>query len=386
MTHPARLLELSQNHGVPTALIDEEALWSNATDLVRRADGKPIRLATKSVRIRSIIKTTLTLHGFAGVLTYSLAESNWLADRGVTNIVVGYPSVDRSAIAALAAADDRAAAITVMVDDASQLDLIDDVLGPDHRPIRVCLDIDASLRIAGKHLGVHRSPVHTARQASKLAELVVERPGFNLVGIMHYEAQVAGVPDRSAAVRAMKKRSTAELAKRRAKTVQRIHEIAELEFVNGGGTGSVHSTTRDDSVTEIAAGSGLFAPTLFDGYRSFTVQPASYFTLPVVRKPAADIATVFSGGFIASGPPAEDRLPLPVWPPDLSYFGEESAGEVQTPLRGKAAKQLSVGDRVLFRPAKAGEIFERFNSVDIVRTDGMVVSTDTYRGEGQNFG
>ena len=39
-----------------------------------------------------------------------------------------------------------------------------------------------------------------------------------------------------------------------------------LEFVNGGGTGSVQHTAAEAAVTEIAAGSGLYVPRLFDNY------------------------------------------------------------------------------------------------------------------------
>ncbi|MBD0708682.1 hypothetical protein BU197_09800, partial [Streptomyces sp. CBMA291] len=40
-------------------------------------------------------------------------------------------------------------------------------VGPAGPPLRVCLDLDASLRLAGGrvHLGMRRSPVHTPEQA-----------------------------------------------------------------------------------------------------------------------------------------------------------------------------------------------------------------------------
>ena len=57
---------------------------------------------------------------------------------------------------------------------------------------------------------------------------------------------------------------------RRAAVVAAVSEVAPLEFVNGGGTGSVERTAAEPAVTEVAAGSGLYAPTLFDGYRAFT--------------------------------------------------------------------------------------------------------------------
>ena len=69
-----------------------------------------------------------------------------------------------------------------------------------------------------------------------------------------------------------------------------------MEFVNGGGTGSLESTAADTSVTELTAGSGLVGPTLFDAYRRFAPEPALLFALPVVRRPGPGLATLFSGG------------------------------------------------------------------------------------------
>jgi D-serine deaminase-like pyridoxal phosphate-dependent protein len=102
------------------------------------------------------------------------------------------------------------------------------------------------------------------------------------------------------------------------------------------------------------------------------------------------VVTVFGGGYIASGPADGSRLPTPVWPPGLSLIGAEGAGEVQTPLRGAAAADLAVGDRVWFRHAKAGELCERFEALLLVPGDaekaGDWQAVPTYRGEGRTFG
>jgi D-serine deaminase-like pyridoxal phosphate-dependent protein len=381
-----RLLRATDAIDTPFALIDAPALTANAGDLVRRADGVPIRVASKSVRVRSVIEATLRRPGFAGVMTYSLAESNWLVDRGIDDVLLAYPTVSRDALAALVADDRRRAAITVMVDSTESLDHIDALIGADHPPIRVCIDVDASLELGPVHLGVRRSPVHSARQARRLAAAIEQRRGFDLVGLMFYDAQIAGLPDTSPAVRLVKRRSAAELLRRRAKVVAAVGEHAELEIVNAGGTGSLEVTGQDRSITELTAGSGLFSPVLFDGYDAFESRPAAYFVQSVVRKPTRDIATLFAGGYIASGPTNKNRQPLPVWPPGLTAIGTEGAGEVQSPLKGKAARSLAIGDRVVMRYAKAGEMCERFDRVAVVAEDGSVEIVPTYRGEGKNFG
>ncbi|MGH6657683.1 MAG: amino acid deaminase/aldolase, partial [Actinocrinis sp.] len=190
---------------------------------------------------------------------------------------------------------------------------------------------------------------------------------------------------RALAVRAMQRASGAELAERRAANVAAVKEIAQLEFVNGGGTGSVERTAAEDAVTEIGAGSGLFMPRLFDGYRQVSGRPAAMFALPVVRRPGPGVVTVLGGGYVASGVPDTDRLPQPYLPHGLRYDGQEGAGEVQTPLLGSAADDLAVGDRVWFRHAKAGELCERFAELHLIQGDAVTATAATYRGEGRTF-
>jgi D-serine deaminase-like pyridoxal phosphate-dependent protein len=373
----------------PVGVIAVEALASNAFDLLDRAAGLPIRVASKSVRVRGVLDAVLALPGYRGILAYSLGEALWLAET-CDDVVVGYPTADRGAIARLAADAKLASRVTIMIDDVAQLDLVDAVVGPGKRAvIRVAIELDASYRSRTLgHIGVRRSPVFTPAQAEALAEAVIARRGFRLVGMMAYEAQIAGVTNagpRKAAVRAMQRASARELAARRGEAVRRVRDVAELEFVNGGGTGSIESTHADASVTEVAAGSGLFGPHLFDGYTQFTPAPAAAFALDVVRRPTDDIATVLGGGWIASGPPAPDRVPKVAWPSGLRMLARESAGEVQTPLRGAAARHLAVGDRVWLRHTKAGELSEHLAAFALVEGGALVGELPTYRGEGKVF-
>jgi D-serine deaminase-like pyridoxal phosphate-dependent protein len=374
----------------PVGVLELDALAWNAHDLVRRAAGTPVRLATKSLRVREAIESVLALPGWRGVLAYSLREALWLAET-VDDVVLGYPTADRGALAALAADERAAARITLMVDSVAQLDLVDAVVPPAARPeLRVALEVDMSidLPVLG-HLGVRRSPLTTAAAVVALGREVVRRPGFRLVGLMGYEAQVAGVVDRYAqgpayerVIAAVKRRSVAETHERRAAAVAGLRALAPLELVNGGGTGSLETTVADGSVTELTAGSGLFGGHLFDRYRAFRPAPAASFVLSVVRVPAPGVATVEGGGWIASGPVGPDRRPLPVWPQGLAYEPREQAGEVQTPLRGG---RLAVGDRVVLRHTKSGEPAERLAAYALVRGGVLEGSTPTYRGEGRTF-
>ena len=381
----------------PFAFVDLDAMWSNATDLLRMAGAVPIRVASKSVRCRALLRRILDRDpGFRGLLTFTLPETLWLAGSGFENLVLAYPTADREGLeelAALAFADpDRAPA--VMVDSSPHLDLIESVVGTDAEPIRLCLELDVGWWPLGGRLkiGPKRSPVRTPDAAAALAREIFTRPGVRLVGLMAYEGHIAGVGDdvpgsrlRNAAVRAMQRRSGRELRARRAAVVEAVSAVTPLEFVNGGGTGSLTATSSEPAVTEVTAGSGFYDSALFDHYRSLDLRPAAGFAMPVVRKPSRAIATVLGGGYVASGPSGKDRLPEPYLPPGLRLDALEGAGEVQTPVLGAAAAGLEPGDRVYFRHAKAGELCERFASLYLLEGGRIADEVPTYRGEGKTF-
>ncbi|MFC9942748.1 amino acid deaminase/aldolase [Streptomyces pratensis] len=379
----------------PVAVVDLEAFDANADDLVRRAGGKPVRVASKSVRCRALLERVLARPGFAGIMSFTLAESLWLARAGFDDVLLAYPSADRASYAELAADPKLAAAVTVMVDDHAQLELIDAARAGGTEEIRVCLELDTSLRLLGGRvrIGALRSPLRSPAQLAELARSVDRRPGFRLVGLMAYEGHVAGVGDsvagrplRSRAVRLMQAAARRELAARRAEVVRAVRAVAPgLEFVNGGGTGSVQHTAAEPAVTEIAAGSGLYVPRLFDNYTSFTGRPSALFAQPVVRRPGVGVVTVLGGGYPASGAAGADRLPVPYLPEGLRYDPQEGPGEVQTPLLGAPADDLLIGDKVWFRHAKAGELCERFDELRLIEGERITATVPTYRGEGRTF-
>jgi len=380
---------LAEQPSTPTYVVDLDAFDSNAADLARRAGGKPVRVATKSLRVPALTERALATTGFAGVLAYSLREALWLCEHGISDdIVMGYPTVDLVGLERMATSEAALAAVTLMVDDVRQLDLLDSVR-PAGASVRLALDVDAGLHLGPAHLGPKRSPIADAADTVELAREIERRDGLRLVGVMTYEGQVAGVPDevprhrfRSAAVRSVKKASVAQLADRRAEVASALHEVADLEFWNAGGSGSLETSAADPAVTELTAGSGLLVPGLFDHYRSFRPLPAAYFGLPVVRRPSGHVATVAGGGLVASGPAGRDRLPVPWAPPGLHLIGLEGAGEVQTPLGGPGASALLIGELVWFRHAKSGEVAEHVRDAHLLRGNEIVATVPTYRGTG----
>lgn len=381
----------------PFAFLDLDAVWSNAADMLRRANGKPIRIASISVRCRAVLERLLALdRGFQGVLSFTLPETLWLWERGHRDIVLAYPTADGPGLTRLAriTAEHPEEAPTVVVDSVEHLDLIEESAASFVAPIRVAIDVDLSWWPLGGvvKIGPRRSPVRSAEQATALAREIERRQRVRLVGLLAYEGQIAGVGDDvpgkpigNRMVRAMQAASAKDVRERRGEIVSAVSAVAELEFVNGGGTGSIERTAEDWAVTEIAAGSGFYAPALFDHFRAFTLNPAAMFALPVVRKPEPGIATVLGGGYLASGVGAKQRAPVPHLPDGLRLDPHEGAGEAQTPLLGSAAGLLGLGDRVYFRHAKAGELCERFDSLRLVTGTTIRDQVPTYRGEGRAF-
>src|SRR4051812_24861824 len=233
----------------PFAVVDVDAFDRNAADLLRRAGGKPVRLASKSVRCRALIDRALDA-GLRGILAFTLPEALWLGGHGYDDLVVAYPTVDRTALRELAVGPCER--VTIMADCREHLDLAAAaVREAGGGPIRVCLDVDAGWWPLGGRIrvGARRSPVRTPEQAAALTREVLARPELRVDGLMSYEAHIAGLGDRppghplmGAAIRAMQRASARELAARRAAVVEAVRAVAPLRFVNGGGTGSVGRT------------------------------------------------------------------------------------------------------------------------------------------------
>ncbi len=378
----------------PFAIVDLDAMWENAGSMLARAGEKPIRIASKSIRCRALIERILARDTrFRGLMTFTLPETLWLHENGFEDLLLAYPTADRTALRELARIEGPGRPI-VMVDSVEHLDLIASSGAGPEAPVRVCLELDAGFRLPGglATIGPKRSPIRTAAAARALARAIAGRPQLELAGLMAYEGHIAGVGDeplgkplQRRVIGRMQRASVAELAERRAEVVAAVREVTPLELVNGGGTGSLHTTAAEAVVTEVTAGSGFYAPTLFDRYSAFALRPAAMFALPVVRRPREATATLLGGGYVASGPVGRDRLPEPFLPPGLKLDSLEGAGEVQTPVSGAAARTLRLGDNVYLRHAKAGELCERFDSLHLVEGGEVIDEVPTYRGEGRAF-
>jgi D-serine deaminase-like pyridoxal phosphate-dependent protein len=394
----AAYAEALRGRPLPAAYVDLDLLGENARALVRRAGGKPVRIASKSVRSLEVLQWVLReVPGFRGVMCFSAREAALLAERGLTDLLVAYPVVDAGALAAACAQLARGAGITLTVDCAGHVLRAAEAARAAGTEAPLCIDVDMSSRFPGLHFGVRRSPLTEVEDVLALARLIARTPGVRLEGLMGYEAQIAGVPDaapgggpksasKSLVVRLLKERSFGQLVARRTAAVEALARDGHaLRFVNGGGTGSLERTRTDPSVTELAAGSGLYAPTLFDGYRGFRHLPAAGFALAICRLPAKGLFTAMGGGYVASGAPGPEKLPAPYLPEGARLLSLEGAGEVQTPVAYAGPEPLGLGDPLFFRHAKAGELCEHFTHLLLLQGGRVVGEAPTYRGEGWCF-
>ncbi|MCL1127213.1 alanine racemase [Shewanella surugensis] len=409
---------------LPLAYVDLDKLDANITALTLRGGGKPLRVASKSIRSVSMLKYLLAKSpALKGIMCFHPQEAVYLAEQGLDDLLVAYPSMQSSAISSIAQWLKKGQRIVLMVDAPEQLALLDLTGQRLGVCFPICMDIDMSLSLPGLHFGVRRSPINSVEKALSLYDEIKATLGVKLVGVMGYEAQIAGLGDRmpgqyfkSLAIRLLKRLSIPHVAKRRQNVVYALTQAgARLDFVNGGGTGSLGSTSQDPSVTEMTVGSGFYCPHLFDYYDDVRLAPAAGFALEVVRKPDCNHFTCAGGGYLASGSADRFRLPQPYLPQGLSLDVNEGAGEVQTPLRcsdsrvihenqysptgidthpnpnshplpsAQLVPTLAIGDSVFFRHGKAGEICERFSTLYGVRGVSVEQHFQTYRGEGKGF-
>jgi len=397
---------LLRHEPLPAAVVDLDAVARNAAVLGQqlrlgaagRSPAPTLRIATKSVRSPGLLRRLLDLDpAFQGLLCTTAAEARALAEQGFDDLFVAYPAARRDEVRTLAELTARGLRVVATVDCVEHIDLLDAAGRELGVVLRLAIDLDMSLRPAGGrlgHLGVRRSPVRDVAAARSLAAHAAGAPGVQLVGLLGYEAQVAGIADENPTSRGLdpvraliKERSRAAVRALRGAVGQALRQDGHhLDLVNGGGTGSLAFTAGDPSVTEVAAGSGFLCPHLFDHYRDLDLEPAAFFVLAVVRRSDPAHLTCFGGGYIASGPAGPDRVPRVYLPEGLSPLGFEGWGEVQTPFRDRSRERLELGDPVLCRHAKAGELAERFAELVLVQDGAIVERVPTWRGLGLAFG
>ncbi len=378
---------------LPAAFLDLPAFEANVEQTADRTDGVPVRVASKSVRCAAVLERILAEDGFEGLMCYTGHEAVDLAEDGFEDMLVAYPVLGAAELERVADAVADGHRIVPMVDSVEHVQRAGAAAAAAGADVPLCIDLDCSTAHLGVYFGVHRSPVRTPSEAMAVADEIAETSGVHLSGLMGYEAQLAGLPDRNPAngavenfaIRRFKPRSKETVRERRRAAAEALDDAYGLEFVNGGGTGSIESTREDPSVTEVTAGSAYYAPRQFDWYDDFEYEPAAGYAIEVTREPADGVYTCRGGGYVASGPVGGDKAPIPWLPDGAELLDTEGAGEVQTPVRYEGSVDLAPGDPVVMRHGKAGELCRFFGELAVVDGDEVVDTHPTYRGEGKCY-
>jgi len=380
---------------MPFAYVDLDALRTNISRVLDATGNKSIRIGSKSVRSVAMLKLLLNADPrIRGVLAYNAPEAVYLAENGIEDIVIAYPTWHPDHVEEVANALRRGRSITLMVDSLDHVRHLEGIAARLDVNLPLCIDLDVSSDYPGGRFGVWRSPLRTTRQAINLIDFIEQAGHVYLDGIMGYEAQIAGIPDdlpgqwfNNFRLRTLKRQSMREVMTQRAEVLAVLQTSGVLlRFFNGGGSGSLRATTKDRTVTEITVGSAFYAPHLFDNYKEVSFEPAAGYAIEIVRRPAHDIFTCNGGGYVASGGAGKNKLPQPYLPDGAFLLDVEGAGEVQTPVRYLGPERLALGDPVFMRHAKAGELCEHFNTLLLVSDGKIVDEVTTYRGDGQAFG
>lgn len=393
------LCRIIGNEPLPLAVIDLDALDWNFARIMRtlRSHRKRLRIASKSIRCPRLLRYIANKgkEGISGLMSYAVTEAAYLAKKGFKDILVAYPSSQKSDMDILARINTEETIVSQVIDSERHIQLLEETANRENVKIPVVIEVDLSYRPFGEslHIGVRRSPLHTAQDTLALVDRVLASKHLAMHGIMGYEAQIAGLTDMSSLSKIPNpaKRLIKILSRKQvSETREQIYEGLALRglencLINGGGTGSMEWSSDEKTITEVTVGSGFMGNHLLDCYRDVHVKPAAFFALQVVRKPSQKIVTCHGGGYVASGEAGLDRLPLPILPEGLRYLHFEGVGEVQTPLQVPKGVLLGIGDPVFFRHAKAGELAEHFNEYLLIRGDRIEARAKTYRGLGQCF-
>ncbi len=383
-------LNALNNEKLPALVLDLDIFEENLEEVLKKVNGKKIRMASKSIRSVDLIKKVLNKSPqFEGVLCYCIDEALLLSENGIDNLLVAYPGLQKDAIDKVVEKTKKGKLIVLMVDHIDQIKIISERAKLLNGMVNICLDIDMSWHLPFLNFGVYRSPLRNLKNVKDLFKKIKELENIKIVGTMGYEAQIAGLGDnlknnflKSQIIRILKKISIPKIKKLR----EEISAFFEQEGIpllikNGGGTGSLNSTSLEDAVNEVTMGSALYAPTLFDNYKDFKYKPSLFFALEVARNPEGNIYTCNGGGYIASGAIGPEKLPTPFLPSGMELIKNEGAGEVQTPIK-ILDMQIKLGQPIFFRHAKAGEVCERFKEIIILSKGSIIEKVKTYRGEG----
>ncbi|MEG0259991.1 MAG: amino acid deaminase/aldolase [Lysinibacillus sp.] len=387
-----RFDRIFENIERPFAWLDMDALDQNIHTVKQACGDKKIRIATKSIRSVEILRyIEQKLLQTVGFMTFTAAETLFLLEQDFDELLIGYPTMEKTAVRHILQYVKNGRQVTFMVDKVEHIAFLAQLAEEMDVVVSVCIDVNMSNNFKVIYFGTKRSSLNSLAALTPILRFLVQQKYVQVIGAMGYEAQIAGVGNKPA--NHLKGKVIEQLQKRAAQQVTQFRRLAiahikayfpDIRFVNGGGTGSMQYTAEQREVTEVTVGSAFYAPALFDLFSHLQLEKATGFALRVTRQPEENIVVCHGGGYIASGATGADRHPVFYEPQYFQFLNLEGAGEVQTPIRVKD-KVIGVGDTLYLRHAKAGELCERFQVLHAIRGEQYAGPYVTYRGDGQCF-
>ena len=188
--------EIFKNKQMPFAFVDMDLFNKNTEDIIKRVEGKKIRIASKSIRCADLIKKILASNSiFQGVMCYHPLEAIYLSENGLDNLLIAYPVFHEPQIVAICNEIKKGKLLIAMVDLPEHAEKLNLIAEKENCILPICMDIDMSHDYGFLNFGVRRSTISTTQHALELFSQIKKLKNLRLDGVMGYEAQIAGVGD-----------------------------------------------------------------------------------------------------------------------------------------------------------------------------------------------
>lgn len=378
---------------LPAAILDLDAFDRNAARIATHATaaGVSVRIATEALRVPRLIRRVLDLgKPYAGVLCFAAAEAELLASRGHEDLLLGYPTLQPKDLDTFVKLHEQDRNARVVVDSADAVELWAKVASGLKAPLAVVVDVDVSARLGPRPVSAGRSPMRQPADVVAIVEAIRAQPDLRFGGLLAQDAGAAvvtdGEPNRGMAGSLLRRARQRLVRGRRRAVVDALRARGiEVASVNGGAAGVLAPGGIEPWLTEITIGGSLLHGHGIEGGAELGLEPALFFALQAVRRPAPDLVSCHGGGRLAALPQTGAKLATPHLPAGLELVDAGGHGEMQTTVRGAATRDLELGDPVLFRPARPGDVAESFEELITLASGEIVDRAPTYRGLGCCF-
>ncbi|MBV9539485.1 MAG: alanine racemase, partial [Acidisphaera sp.] len=185
--------------------------------------------------------------------------------------------------------------------------------------------------------GMHRAGVQPGEPVVALARAIAAEPGLRFAGVMAWEAHVVAIADAAA-----KQAATAEAIGKLTASAQACRDAGlEVDIVSCGGTGSFPYCTRQQGVTEVQAGGGIFSDVHYREHYKFDAPQALTVLMTVTSRPTPTRIIVDAGKKTMS---SDAAVPQPLGLPDaapMRLSAEHGTIELHAP-----SETPRVGDKI----------------------------------------